>query len=395
MSELEGIAHAFPLEIVELVIDHLFDDRENLKTCSLVSFQWVPSSRLHLFRTVTLLNAHSIQTLVELLESPLSTLPHAIRNIYVEVGPHYSFNRRQAEDHSPYLTRLSDKCCIESLEFVQHTSYRTSESSDIFLHPWSCFQHVRSLSLVGVLCASTNMTGFVASFPALRELKMDALLWRHVDAELEHFGRSPPIPPVHLQAVRLSRCPLGVVLDWLLEVSGKSHNPSSGLRCTLLELGGISDNQIDSVSRYLRACGPVLQHLSLSLRLSNQGFVPLDLSCNSNLRYVRLEPDLYFETLPHMLCSITSASLEHVELVMPGRPARMYPHDANRWDDLDRYLLQPRFTRFSITVQLHKAIDEEVIMNYLPLCTARGIISYIYKPVLSHGSPGLLWYKAM
>ncbi|KAJ6498073.1 hypothetical protein C8R47DRAFT_1317873 [Mycena vitilis] len=328
------------------------------------------------------MNAHSIQTLVELLESPLSTLPHAIRNIYVEVGPHYSFNRGQAEGYSPYLTRLSEQCCIESLEFVQHTSYRISDSdsSDTFLHPWSCFGSVRSLSLVGPLCASTNMTGLIASFPALRELTMDRLLWRHFN--IEHINRSPPVPPEHLTTVRLSRCPSDVILNWLME---NPRNPSVG-RCTSLELGSVSDDQIESVSRYLRACGPVLQHLFLSLRLSTEAFLPLDLSSNSNLRYVRMEPDLYFETLPHMLCSIKSASLEHVELVMPGRPSRMYPHEANRWDDLDRYLLQPQFSRLVVTVQLHKAIDEEVIMNYLPLCTARGIVSYTYKPVLSRGS---------
>jgi hypothetical protein len=72
--------------------------------------------------------------------------------------------------------------------------------------------------------------------------------------------------------------------------------------------------------------------------------------------------------------------------VMPGRLARLYPHDAKRWADLDRHLLQPQFSRLLITVQLHKAIDEDVIRRCLPLCTARGIISYIYKPVLYSGS---------
>ncbi|KAJ6569484.1 hypothetical protein B0H19DRAFT_1257126 [Mycena capillaripes] len=380
MLELEPIR--FPLEIVELVIDHSFDDRETLRSCSLVSFQWGASSRLHLFRTVTFRNAHSIQTLVELLESPLSTLARAIRRVFVEIGLNFKFNftRDQVDNYAPYLTRFSDVCAVESLQFIQHSSpsgaRAFSESYQLFLPPWSCFKSIRSLRFDAV-DASANMKGFIASFPALRELEMDRMFWR---SELWDQALST-IPPPHLRAVRISRSPMDVILDWLLLDS--SHSPPTS---RLLELSSISDRQTVSVARYVEACGPVLEHLSLSLRLSREDFVPLDLTRNTNLRYFRIEPDLYLEALPHMLCSLTSASLERLELVMPSRLARLFPHDAARWADLDRHLLQPQFSRLFIMVQLPKAIDEEVIREYLPMCTARGIISYTYKPMLYSGS---------
>ncbi|KAF7340223.1 hypothetical protein MVEN_01941000 [Mycena venus] len=373
-----------PLEMVELVIDHLCDDREALQTCSLVSLQWVRATRVHLFRTVTLRNTLSIQTLVELLESPFSTTANAIRGISVEVGmhAHFSFTQYKAENYAPYLMRLGDICRIESLHFVQDSSsFRVygdnPVSSQIFLPPWSCFKSVQALSFTAV-DTSLHLLGFIASFPVLRELEMDRLKqhWRLAESKDDE-----DTPPPQLRVVRLSRCATDVVLDWL-----RSENRNTQATCSVLELGGISDHQIASIAKFLHACGPVLWHLSLSLRLSNQDFLPLDLSHNTSLQYIRVEPDLYFEAVPHLLCSLGSASLEQIELVMPGRLARLYPHDLKRWADLDRHLLQSQFSRLSIIVQLHKAIDEEIIRGYLPLCTARGIISYVYKPVLYSGT---------
>ena len=44
----------FPLELFDVVIDFLHDDLKTLRACSLVSREWVASSRLHIFRSVTL-----------------------------------------------------------------------------------------------------------------------------------------------------------------------------------------------------------------------------------------------------------------------------------------------------------------------------------------------------
>lgn len=46
---------AFPQEIVDIIIDHLHDDPETLRKCSLVCQSWLPSTSLHIFpRTICL-----------------------------------------------------------------------------------------------------------------------------------------------------------------------------------------------------------------------------------------------------------------------------------------------------------------------------------------------------
>jgi hypothetical protein len=111
---------------------------------------------------------------------------------------------------------------------------------------------------------SPDMFTFIASFPALRELEMNLVpYWGSQELD----DQMPPTPPAHLHAVRLSRCPADVILDWLLPQSPHTVQPYF----TLLELGSISDIHIVSIPRSLNACGPFLQRLALSLRLSTQG----------------------------------------------------------------------------------------------------------------------------
>ncbi|KAK7064832.1 hypothetical protein R3P38DRAFT_3250359 [Favolaschia claudopus] len=377
-----------PLEIIELIIDRLSEDRDALETCSLVALNWVRCTRSYLFSTAVLENTHSIPTLAELLESPLSTIVHAIRYLSIEVSFRCHFNREQANDYAPYLAAISTRLpSLESLEFVQHSlgvrsNRLSSEVTQIFLPPWSCFQSIRTLVFRSVE-TSPHLLGFISSFPNLRALEMNGVQ-SSLTSPGEQLLHIPP--PNMLQNVRLSRCAAEEVLDWLLSYASSS---STKLSTSMLQLGGISDQQITSIAKYLTACGPILQHLSLSFRLSDRDFLSLDFCHNVSLRYLRLEPDLYFEVVSQLLCSIASTALEQIELVMParGRLARLYLHDEKSWAKADRFLVgQESDNGLSIRVQLHRAIDEETIRAYLPLCTARGLISYVYKPVFYTGT---------
>ncbi|KAF8869067.1 hypothetical protein BD779DRAFT_797413 [Infundibulicybe gibba] len=45
----ENVACVFPVELTDLIIDHLNDDKESLQACSLVCSSWLPRTRHHLF----------------------------------------------------------------------------------------------------------------------------------------------------------------------------------------------------------------------------------------------------------------------------------------------------------------------------------------------------------
>ncbi|KAH9923252.1 uncharacterized protein B0H18DRAFT_474185 [Fomitopsis serialis] len=58
-----------PLEIQEQVLDHLHDDPSALEACSLVCSAWLPTARLHLFRTVKLRTVRDCLRFLAVLES--------------------------------------------------------------------------------------------------------------------------------------------------------------------------------------------------------------------------------------------------------------------------------------------------------------------------------------
>ncbi|KAI0076450.1 hypothetical protein K474DRAFT_1622892, partial [Panus rudis PR-1116 ss-1] len=60
---------ALPPELVDEAIDHLWNDIRSLQSCSLVCKAWLPSSRLHLFRTVRLRKADDCAKLSSIVES--------------------------------------------------------------------------------------------------------------------------------------------------------------------------------------------------------------------------------------------------------------------------------------------------------------------------------------
>ncbi|KAJ7151702.1 hypothetical protein C8R46DRAFT_490971 [Mycena filopes] len=255
-----------PPEIVAIVIDHI-DDRDTLVTCSLVSLQWVSGSRFHMFRSVAVENMHAIHTLVELLESPLSTIRSAVRHLSVEVNYAFadSLGVDQAAYTAPLLLRLSNACTLKSLQFLHHhasffSSTRSMETA-LFFPPWSCFRSLQTLS-IGVWTSPDVIDFIASSFPDLRELEIDGT------SSLPDLGQTRAMPPRALRVVRLTRCDFETVLNWLLP---EHLQPS----CSSLTLGSISDVQGTTVSRALHRCGPVLEDLSLTLRVSgNQGVCP-------------------------------------------------------------------------------------------------------------------------
>ena len=46
------MAVEIPSELVDAVLDHLFDDKPSLSAASVVSSAWLPASRYHLIRSI-------------------------------------------------------------------------------------------------------------------------------------------------------------------------------------------------------------------------------------------------------------------------------------------------------------------------------------------------------
>ncbi len=82
---LRSMAPRVPVEVAERAIDQLADDHRSLRNCALVCRQWLPRTRLYLFREVVLTTYQQLYMLCSILQST-STLRHLVQVVRVDMG---------------------------------------------------------------------------------------------------------------------------------------------------------------------------------------------------------------------------------------------------------------------------------------------------------------------
>ncbi|KAK0475794.1 hypothetical protein IW261DRAFT_1492996 [Armillaria novae-zelandiae] len=174
-----------PVELCNLIIDHLHDSKPSLLACSLVCRAWVSECRLHLFCKV-ILNSGTAEPFFQLLESPHATIASArTRELYVG----HNTARSKFELRVAQLTRIRETIDAKLLE---HMGILSRCPADVFGHAkklsvtwagwWTPtdperlsigqrFKNVRELDLCKVyLQTDEDFQALLASFPALEIL---------------------------------------------------------------------------------------------------------------------------------------------------------------------------------------------------------------------------------
>lgn len=231
---------AFPLELVDLVLDHSHSDKSVLASCSLVCKNWFASARYHLFHTTTL-DADNASTFAKVL-SPSSTLPRFIRRI----------DAKDTREDGPWLPdMMSQLAILTSVTSISITS-NYSIMSRTMVQSLRSFARLVELRLVDCAFSSfTDVQELICSFPSLEvlHLEVDWLESRLVSP------RAHIHPPSNLRELYL-RCDMAPFFDWMLS------SPSIPLVSTLT-LHNVERAEIPSIDRYLRVLGPSLRNLTI------------------------------------------------------------------------------------------------------------------------------------
>lgn len=96
----------FPPELHDLILDYLWDDRESLNACSLVCHAWLPTTRLHLFRTVAFRSAEHFRRLERALAAPAPSPRIAPFTQYVQCVTLSKPKRHMCSNHGWLPERL-------------------------------------------------------------------------------------------------------------------------------------------------------------------------------------------------------------------------------------------------------------------------------------------------
>lgn len=254
-----------PPELYDESIDHLWDDPAALKACSLTCRAWVPSSRLHLFRTIRLQNAAHADSFQALLANA-PVVARCVRRLTISADYKGVDQLGRAVEDDAWVSSVVS--FVPKLQRV--TTLGLSRLRWHALEPetqaalMELFKTVRTLFLFEVrFKASKDVLDFLCAFPVLDELYFHGVSWEvESPAPLEPADKDSLSSVIKREQERMQlsylfldvRSSPTLVTEWLL-------NHPSEQRLRTIQLCWREIENMKAVGDLLHASGASLERL--------------------------------------------------------------------------------------------------------------------------------------
>lgn len=194
-------------ELIDRVIDHLHDDEETLRACSLVARSWLPASRFHLFQALYVFNERAYRALIELLQTNPGLGTHvrelALDLLYDSYGNAEPWIRPPI-DISPLNTLVPS---IEALKLSDDWARYGELNQAVILDG---FRRVRTLTIMASSFHSVqDLLTLLRSFPILERLNLD-----YVDIDDQGYSARSDEVPITLSALQINIADDVQALSW-------------------------------------------------------------------------------------------------------------------------------------------------------------------------------------
>jgi len=255
------MASVLPPEVIDLIIDFLHDDKPSLAACTLISKDFLPSTRFHLFSEVPVQPRHMLP-LLELLASPSNQIaPFVQRLLFDNLGKLLFYNGiTEVERCIRLLPLLTSRLPhVKSLRFSNFDLEHIPE--DIRRNLFSSFPDFKDLDLYSLhFYRFSEFLDLVCAFPFLEKISLKWVTWTYNGHHLA------PITPRGSPLIRwnLSRYSGQSLIDlggWLLD-----QDPPPLLQS--LHYGASSAHENNCIRQLLRHSGGSLEHLYISFPIS-------------------------------------------------------------------------------------------------------------------------------
>jgi hypothetical protein len=241
----------FPQELIERIIDDLYDDEPSLIHCSLVCRAWLPATRYHLFSGYPGLHLtnepNKSSALLELLALGPSTVTQFITCLSLTDYPSYA---QEAVDQI-WSPRLALLCRLPSIESLSLTGWRRSIDNNVYA-TIPHFNHLAQLKLrVAKFDSPPQLFGLLEVCAGLTSL------------ELYQIDCAPSAELIsYSHCNRIRDLDLGQCTTVLHIFAGDAS--TSDLQCRHLRFEHIVLEDAEPIARLLRRLGENLEDLSLS-----------------------------------------------------------------------------------------------------------------------------------
>ncbi|KAF8970631.1 hypothetical protein BDZ97DRAFT_54398 [Flammula alnicola] len=318
-----------PQELIDLFIDHLHDDRKALKSCGLVCKAWLPASRHHLFRSVSLAfvgNSYVGQFIpfTKLLGHSSCTFATSIQELEIyasdDDGSGQGYWMHGWLD--PLLPHLPKLVSVTSLSCTEVGNHHTADSWGSMIRVHQFTDQITHLELIYPLFSS--FTEHMASICAFSSL---VTLSYHNDSRGDsHLEDDPTFlqpPPKSLQVLDLSNPGYStlqlnssqLMFRWLLRSKAVLHTLKLG------QIDHITTDKFAILSLYMQFLDSSLLFLEVGFRQSEAISLFLDnvdLSSNNGVQSFDLgySSDC-FPMLPHLLSGVSGDALTDIRFDGP------------------------------------------------------------------------------
>jgi len=245
-----------PPELFEIIIS--FADRDTLQNLSLVCRDLVPTCRLYLFADPPPLtiSPDTFESVLSLVDTPCATLPPYLRALVLQNWT-CSANPSKFYATLPRITgRMSS---VEALRF-EGTDWEEMEPLGALRFLIHNFQFsIKSLELWGCHCESfTSVSSILSAFPLLERISIDKIVRQdrsYAPVKSMSLGSSAPLS--HLRAIHINGFIKKELFRWLLRFKPLP-------KVETIDLGAVHLLEAPSVSRFVKALGADLFHLTIS-----------------------------------------------------------------------------------------------------------------------------------
>ena len=159
-----------PVELLDHIVDLLYDTEDALMNCCLVSKSWAPRTRKHLFANVKVRSAHHLKSWRETFPDPSTSPARYAKTLSVSCPR--AVTAADAESGG-WITGF---CSVVHLEVIDHKpSMMATDEPTISFAPFHGFSPIiKSLRVAFFIIPSSQVFDFILSFPLLEDLAVVA-----------------------------------------------------------------------------------------------------------------------------------------------------------------------------------------------------------------------------
>lgn len=380
-----------PQELIDQAIDHLWNDRDSLSTCSRVCHAWLPSARTHLFRDQRLTGAKHCARFEALLEGNPDIAPY-VRKLTISEPMSTAYAQNWVNRVPALVGKLRR---LTTLEFVGLHYVSLQHTSPEML---STLSRLTALVLADVYFDSfVDVHALLSAACNIRDLCFYRVCWAAPSSST--YGSLPVKAPPPLRRLVIDSWASSAMLqEWLLPSARR-------LDVRTLMVRWRERDSIDVLNGLLKACGTATQNLYIELPTTMEGACSGTPFTVRGRRYSHMHAET--QVLPSLFYNTNLRSLEIDGLVVPGCvpwTSALLAHlraptleklsvtllvldsasiSSFDWTTLDSVLSQPSFKgttlHLNINLALHTNNDprtvREAVTGHLPGIAQRGKLS--------------------